>query len=75
MPPVLNETRHIVKPFNAALKAAVLAEPSLTWLDFFDELLTPDGDALADGLSLDGTHLHPSYIRLVQAALERAGLA
>ena len=45
------------------------AEPSLYWLDFFDALLSPDGDALAAGLALDGTHLHPSYVSLLEAAL------
>ena len=45
------------------------AEPKLHWLDFFDQLLSPDGEALADGLALDGTHLHPSYVSLLEAAL------
>ena len=26
-------------------------------------------NALADGLALDGTHLHPSYVRFIEAAL------
>ena len=45
------------------------AEPSLYWLDFLDGLLSPDGEALADGLALDGTHMHPSYVTLLEAAL------
>ena len=45
------------------------AKPSLHWLDFFDGLLSPDGEALADGLALDGTHMHPSYVTLLEAAL------
>ena len=69
VPPVLNETRHIVKLFNAQLRAKVQKEPTLTWLDFFDGLLSADGERLADGLSLDGTHMHPDYVRLLEAAL------
>ena len=45
------------------------AKPSLHWLDFFDALLSADGEALADGLALDGTHMHPSYVSLLEAAL------
>ena len=69
MPPALDETRALAKRFNAALRRAVQAAPSLHWLDFFDQLLSPDGEALADGLALDGTHLHPSYVSLLEAAL------
>ena len=69
VPPVLNETRHIVKIFNRQLEAAVKREPSLHYLDFFRELLSADGNSLADGLALDGTHLHPSYVRFIEAAL------
>ena len=69
VPPVLNETRHIVKLFNAHLRDAVNREKSLHMLDFFDQLLTSDGAALADGLRLDGTHMHPDYTRLMEAAL------
>jgi len=69
VPPVLNETRHIVKIFNAQLKTAVTKEPSLHYLDFFNEMLSPSGDALADGLALDGTHLHPRYVKLLEKAL------
>ncbi|EOD38565.1 hypothetical protein EMIHUDRAFT_224320 [Emiliania huxleyi CCMP1516] len=65
VPPVLPETRAVVKQFNAALRRAVeRASPVLAWLDFFEQLLTPAGDALADGLALDGTHLNPQYVRL-----------
>jgi len=69
VPPVLNETRHIVKQFNAQLQAAVEQEKGLYWLDFFPQLLSSDGAALADGLALDGTHLHPSYVRHLEQAL------
>uniref|UniRef100_A0A061S9Z0 Tpr-like protein n=2 Tax=Tetraselmis sp. GSL018 TaxID=582737 RepID=A0A061S9Z0_9CHLO len=76
LPPVLNETRHIVLPFNAALRRAVdeaARDPSaggrLHWLDFLDELLTPDGKRLNPALEFDGTHLSPAYVRHLDAAL------
>jgi tetratricopeptide (TPR) repeat protein len=72
VPPVLNETRPVVKEFNAALAARVRREPTLRWLDFFDKLLTDDGERLADGLALDGTHMHPAYVNVLEEALERA---
>jgi len=69
-PPVLNETRYIIRKFNMALKAALENEPELMYLDFFDQLLSPDGERLRDGLALDGTHLHPSYVKsAMEAAL------
>jgi hypothetical protein len=50
-------------------------------LDFFDQLLLPAADAstvLAGGgfrldpaFVLDGTHMNPSYLRLLEGALER----
>ncbi|PNH11189.1 E3 ubiquitin-protein ligase [Tetrabaena socialis] len=51
LPPVLNETRHIVQPFAAALRAAVAGARAadaalaarLHYLDFFDTLLTAEG--------------------------------
>ena len=61
VPPVLNETRHIVTIFNRQLVKAVAAEPSLTMLDFFDALLTPE-NTLKEELKLDGTHMHPRYV-------------
>ena len=69
VPPVLNETRHIVTLFNRQLVEAVKAEPLLHMLDFFDELVAPGGNSLAGGLALDGTLLHPSYVRFIEAAL------
>ena len=71
VPPVLNETRHIVTLFNRQLVKAVAKEPSLTMLDFFDDLLTPDGKGLADGLALDGTHMHPDYTKVMEKALAK----
>ena len=40
--PVLNETRRVVKRFNRKLAKAVVAEPGIGYLDFFDSMLTSD---------------------------------
>jgi hypothetical protein len=50
---------------------------ALRWLDFFEELFLPGGDTaggeegvqLAEGLRMDGTHISPSYIQLVEKGL------
>ena len=76
--PVLNETRHIVRAYNAQLEAAVkAAAPRLAWLDgVFDELLTADGEHLRPEYALDGTHLHPRYLEtLVGPSLDAAARA
>lgn len=78
-PPVLDVTRHIVAPFCAALRSAVLAAAAarpgaggrLHWLDLYEALLAPGGGALADGLTLDGTHLAPAYVAHLDDALQR----
>ncbi|KAF5830656.1 hypothetical protein DUNSADRAFT_14221 [Dunaliella salina] len=73
IPPVLNETRSLVKAFMQLLKCKVPAASSslgefenggghLRYLDFFECLLSPDGSTLAQGLALDGTHLSPAYL-------------
>ena len=71
VPPVLNETRHIVSLFNRHLREAVRKEKSLVMLDFFDKLMTPNGDGLAQGLKLDGTHMHPDYVRIMEGELAK----
>ncbi len=52
--------------------AAAAAPPfqgRLHLLDFFSDLLTPDGAALAPGLHFDGTHLAPAYVSLLAREL------
>lgn len=71
--PVLNETRHIVKAYNRIFERRVKeTKGRLRWLDFFDGLLTDDRSALRPDLQLDGTHLHPDYLRLLPTAWEKA---
>jgi len=75
--PVIKETRYIVKIFNRVLKKQVQKyaknlQGKLVWLDFFSELLTSDGSTLKEEYNLDGTHIHPCYLGVVQEALNRA---
>jgi hypothetical protein len=54
----------------------------VTWLDYFDELLVPAASApltpdvshlaLNPAFELDGTHMNPSYLRLLEAAMDKA---
>ena len=69
--PVLNETRAMVKIYNRIFHRKVQKVPNLKWLDFFDQMLTPAGDALRPEYALDGTHLSPAYLELVEAALNK----
>jgi tetratricopeptide (TPR) repeat protein len=81
VPPVLDETRHVVRALNAAMKAevgrlargAACAPGRLAWLDLEACLLTEDGSALRPELALDGTHLAPAYVKYVEAALAELG--
>jgi lysophospholipase L1-like esterase len=77
IPPVLDETRDVVKSFDAALQQRLTAvlqwQPELNgqlaYLDFFYDLLTADGSSLQPQLAFDGTHLHPRYLEHLEAAL------
>jgi len=41
----------------------------LFYLDFFDLLLSADKEKLASAYELDGTHMNPTYLPLVEQAL------
>ena len=41
----------------------------MTWLEFSSALLTEDGERFPEELALDGTHLHPSYVKHLERAL------
>ena len=59
-----------MKSFNRVYEQRVRAERGLVWLDaLFPQLLSADGTRLADGLDLDGTHLHPRYVPMLEHAL------
>ncbi|EGG22225.1 hypothetical protein DFA_04343 [Cavenderia fasciculata] len=68
--PVLNETRFLVKTFNRILKEKIEQSKELHWLDFFDSLLDVDG-GFNTKYALDGTHMNPSYIPLIENSINK----
>jgi len=74
-----------VRTFNSILKKRVLESPPLKWLDFFDDLITqletpmpyPGSSFLTiDSIlkkefELDGTHMNPAYLPLLEKALQQ----
>ena len=79
--PVLNPTRHIVQVFNDILKQRIDASKSLKWLDFYDALVEPRAEEiqaengskfrLKTEFELDGTHLRPTYTKLISDAIAK----
>lgn len=69
-PPVLNETRFMIKLFNQEMtkraKQFKQANPNskICYLDFANQLLKDD--FLAEDYVLDGTHLNPKYLELLK---------
>ena len=57
--------------FNRILKDKVLATPQLNYLDLFPKLLSPDGNSLHADFALDGTHLSPKYVPLIEEAMNK----
>ena len=41
------------------------------WLDFYDDLITADGKNLRDDMKMDGTHVSPAYVRLMEEAFQK----
>ncbi|CAM9706004.1 unnamed protein product [Scytosiphon promiscuus] len=71
--PVLNETRSMVKLYNRVFRRMVDKSKHLHWLDFFDQLLDgEDAGGLRPEFRLDGTHLAPGYVGLLEKALDDA---
>ena len=68
VPPVINETRFIVKKFNKALKTSVKKAARLNFLEFTEDLVDENGD-LKEEYKLDGVHLNPEYLTLVEKSL------
>jgi hypothetical protein len=73
IPPVLDPTRPIVVKYNEIYQREVeklkTRGLSVKWLDFFDAFIDA-GSApkleLRDEYKLDGTHLHPKYLDLLE---------
>ena len=45
------------------------AQGRLHWLDFYHDLVTPDGNSLTPTLHFDGTHMSPLYVKFLNARL------
>ena len=59
----------MVKKFNRIFEEKVKKESKLQWLDIFPQLLTDDGEKLRPEFELDGTHMNPCYLSLVENAI------
>jgi len=68
--PVLDVTRKVVVKFNAVLKTKTQQSKQLHYVDFFDSLLTAAGNFNAV-FGLDGTHMSPRYVPLMEAAIKQ----
>jgi tetratricopeptide (TPR) repeat protein len=73
--PVLDVTRQTVKRWNQLLEIEMnKRNANLKLLRFFDRLLTQDQRFLREELKLDGTHIHPRYVTLLEQALNERNL-
>lgn len=68
VPLVMDITRSTCLEWNKRMEAKLRVVPSIAWLDFADELMTEDGK-LHKRYELDGIHMHPEYIPLLEASL------
>ena len=71
--PVLDPTRPFVKALNQQMKKTFSKWKEVLWMDFFEDLLLP-GDPTAfdkERYDLDGTHLSPKYLSLVERELNK----
>ena len=73
--PVLEETREIVVNYNRIFKAKVEEDSRMKWIDVFEGLLQVKGGAvvLKDEYKLDGTHMNPAYLKLVERWMADTG--
>ena len=73
--PMLNETRQMVCTFNEHYRRIMqsINMGHLRWLDFFDQLLSSHPVSqlqLRTGLRMDGTHITPAYMSLIETAMQ-----
>jgi hypothetical protein len=53
----------------------MIPAPGVRWLDFFEDLLVAEPDLqLRPGLRMDGTHITPAYVSLIESALHDTGV-
>eukprot|EP00897_Mesotaenium_endlicherianum_P005888 jgi/Mesen1/5327/ME000266S04514 len=74
VPAVLAVTKRVVGVYNVVLRervaeaALALAPQRLHWLDFFNDLVSPEGLVLPE-YELDGAHMNPTYVPLLDREL------
>jgi hypothetical protein len=56
--------------FNELLKERLGKTKHLKYLDFSSSLVTEDGSKFKPEYELDGTHVHPCYLSLIEDALK-----
>ena len=66
--PVLDATRPVVRQFEEALRKRVRTAgvKDVRFLNLFDDLLTRDGAFNVKEYGMDGTHINPKYVRLIE---------
>ena len=71
--PVLDPTRKFVSHLNLVMKKRLSVLKQHNWLDFFDDLLVANDPSLfnAEKYGLDGTHLNPSYVSLIEREINK----
>lgn len=75
--PMLAETRETVVQFNEHFQRIMesrIPEPGVSWLDFFDQLVEKNDEGktiLRRGLRMDGTHITPAYVKLIENAIHQ----
>ena len=68
--PILDVTRGVVTLFNSRLRRRVEAEKRLRWLGMECDLVGADGK-FEKRYSLDGTHVHPQYVQLIEREMSK----
>lgn len=71
-PPVLNPTRITVQKFQRALQVRLKSSSSVKLLEIFDDLLL--AGKFNGEYAMDGTHLHPRYVKLIERELAKNSL-
>ena len=70
--PILRETRSLVVHFNEKLKADVEKCSKFHWLELLDVLLVNEESEFDNEYELDGTHVHPKYVSILEKALSES---
>jgi len=78
VPPALDITRPMVVAYNEVLKESIANlsqyksfKGKVFWLEFFDDLVSPDKKQLKPEFKFDDTHLAPNYVSLLRESLSQ----